>query len=68
MRHVRAERRRVPTVLIGLVLVLVGTLWILQGVGVAKGSFMTGSAFWGWMGGLAVAVGAPILVLGVRRH
>jgi len=65
---VRAERRRVPTVLIGLVLVLVGTLWILQGVGVAKGSFMTGSAFWGWMGGLAVAVGAPILVLGVRRH
>jgi hypothetical protein len=65
---VRAERRRVPMVLIGLVLVLVGTLWILQGVGVAKGSFMTGSAFWGWMGGLAVAVGAPILVLGVRRH
>jgi hypothetical protein len=65
---VRAERTRVPMVLTGLVLVLVGILWILQGVGVAKGSFMTGSAFWGWMGGLAVAVGAPILVLGVRRR
>jgi hypothetical protein len=68
MRGMKAERVRIPMVLIGLALVLVGTLWILQGVGIAKGSFMTGSAFWGWMGVLCVAVGLPVLVLGFRRR
>ena len=55
-------------VLAGVVLVIVGVIWILQGAGTLKGSFMTGSAFWGWMGGLAVAVGAPMLVFGLRRR
>jgi hypothetical protein len=58
---------RLVPVLTGVVLILVGVLWILQGVGVAKGSFMTGHAFWGWMGGLAVLVGVPVLVTGLRR-
>ena len=64
----KAERMRVPMVLAGVVLVVVGVIWILQGVGTLKGSFMTGSAFWGWMGGLALVVGAPILLLGLRRN
>jgi hypothetical protein len=59
---------RTPKVLVGVVLVVVGVLWILQGIGVAKGSFMTGSAFWGWMGAIAVLVGLPVLVLGLRRR
>ena len=59
---------RTTMVLGGVLLVLVGALWILQGAGVAKGSFMTGSAFWGWMGGVAVVVGAPMLFGGLRRR
>jgi hypothetical protein len=68
MRAVKAERSRVSMVLGGVLLLLVGTLWILQGVGIAKGSFMTGSAFWGWMGVLCVVVGLPVLGLGLRRR
>lgn len=54
-------------VLAGVLLLVVGAIWILQGVGTLEGSFMTGSAFWGWMGGLCVAAGAPLLALGLRR-
>ena len=69
MRAVKAERMRGTMVLLGVLLLIVGVIWILQGIGTLKGSFMTGSAFWGWMGGgLAVAIGAPILVLGLRRR
>ena len=38
---------------------LVGSVWILQGVGVLPGSFMTGDMLWAWIGlaliGAAVA-------------
>ena len=68
MRAVKAERMRGTMVLLGVLLLIVGVIWILQGIGTLKGSFMTGSAFWGWMGGLAVAIGAPILFLGLRRR
>ena len=64
----KAERFKVPMVLAGVILVIVGVIWILQGVGTLKGSFMTGSAFWAWMGGICLAAGVPILVLGVRRR
>ncbi len=50
----------------GMLLVLAGGVWIFQGIGVLKGSFMTGQAFWGWMGALCVMVGLPVLVGGVR--
>ena len=33
-----------------------------QGLDVLKGSFMTGEAFWAWMGALAVLFGLPLLV------
>lgn len=52
---------------IGAVLVIVGAVWIFQGIGALKGSFMTGSSFWGWMGLVAVAAGIPALARGLRR-
>ena len=54
--------------IIGVVALLLGVIWILQGVGTLKGSFMTGSAFWGWMGVLCLAAGLPLLVVGLRRR
>jgi len=54
--------------LAGVLLCIVGVIWILQGVGTLKGSFMTGSAFWGWMGVLCLAAGLPLLVMGLRRR
>ena len=64
----KAERARMPMVLGGVLLSIVGVIWILQGVGTLKGSFMTDSAFWGWMGALCLAAGLPLLVLGLRRR
>ena len=58
---------RTAMLIAGLVLVAVGAVWILQGAGVLKGSFMTGSAFWAWMGALSVLLGLPLLMRGFRR-
>jgi hypothetical protein len=41
---------------------LVGLVWVLQGVGVLPGSFMTGDMLWAWIGlgliGVAVVYAA----------
>ena len=46
-------------------LLLVGLVWMGQGLGYVKGSFMTGQMLWFWIG-LACVIGAGILA-GVRR-
>lgn len=46
-------------------LFLVGLVWMGQGLGYVKGSFMTGQMLWFWIG-LACVIGAGILA-GVRR-
>ena len=51
----------------GIALMVVGAVWIFQGIGVLKGSFMTGEAFWGWTGAACVMVGLAMLGLGLRR-
>jgi hypothetical protein len=48
--------------IIGVVLVLVGGLWTLQGLGVVGGSFMTGSQMWLVIGVVTVVVGVALLV------
>jgi phosphatidylinositol alpha-1,6-mannosyltransferase len=50
---------------IGGLLVLVGGVWLLQGIGIVPGSFMTGSTFWGVLG--AVLLVAGILVFAIER-
>ena len=57
---------RAAMLIVGIVLIGVGAVWIFQGAGVLKGSFMTGSAFWAWMGALFVLVGLPVMFRGVR--
>jgi hypothetical protein len=52
----------------GVVCLLVGALWILQGVGVAKGSFMTGHAGYTVLGAALVLIGAMLLISAWRRR
>ena len=49
---------------IGAALVVTGVVWILQGIGTLKGSFMTGQVLWAWMGAVAVLAGLPLLARG----
>jgi hypothetical protein len=46
---------------------LIGIIWVLQGVNILPGSFMTGDRFWAAMGALAVAAGVWLVVLRIGR-
>jgi hypothetical protein len=52
---------------VGVLLVLLGGLWTLQGVGVVGGSFMTGSRLW-LVIGLFLVVAGVALLLRLRRR
>jgi hypothetical protein len=49
-------------VVVGIVLCLVGALWIGQGTNVIHGSFMSGHAQWAVIGGVVLAAGVALLV------
>ena len=52
---------------IGVVALLVGLLWIGQGLGYLPGSSMTGASEWFWIGLVVAVVGVVLLVRGRRR-
>ena len=52
---------------LGVVIALVGLVWLLQGIGVLPGSVMSGSAFWAVVGAALVVGGALLLVAERRR-
>jgi hypothetical protein len=54
--------------IIGVVLVLVGGLWTLQGLNLVGGSFMTGSALWLVIGVVVVIAGLALLFRRPRRR
>ena len=51
----------------GAVLILMGCIWILQGVNILPGSFMTGQIRWAVYGAIAVAMGVALLLSANRR-
>ncbi|MDZ4719020.1 MAG: hypothetical protein SH847_11260 [Roseiflexaceae bacterium] len=53
--------------IIGIILVFLGTLWVFQGVGIVPGSFMSGDPTWARNGTLTAIVGAVLGFFGVRR-
>jgi hypothetical protein len=64
----RSKTARIVTVIIGGLAVLVGGVWIGQGAGVIKGSFMTGSRTWLAIGLLCLVVGLLLIFLALRRR
>jgi hypothetical protein len=53
---------------VGVLLVLMGAVWFLQGINVLPGSFMTGQIQWAIAGAISFVVGAGIIVLLQRRQ
>ena len=53
--------------IVGTLLTLIGIVWILQGVNILPGSFMTGQMEWAMYGAIAAAVGVALLVVAWRR-
>lgn len=54
----------------GVVLCVVGVIWIGQGIGVIHGSFMTGRPLWAVLGALALIAGLLLIAraAAVRRR
>ncbi len=53
---------------LGVLMLLFGATWFLQGVRVLPGSFMTGSAFWAVTGAVVGILGLAVLALAGRRR
>ncbi len=52
---------------VGVLLLLIGGLWTLQGLGLVGGSFMTGSRLWLVIGLVLVVAGVTLLLRRLRR-
>ncbi len=51
---------------VGVVAVVVGAVWVGQGLGYLPGSFMTGVRFWFWVGLACVLAGLGLLLTSRR--
>ena len=65
-----AGSRKLKAILniVAFLLILVGCIWILQGINVLPGSFMTGQIEWAVYGGMAVAVGISLFLANNRNQ
>jgi hypothetical protein len=52
----------------GVLCLLVGCVWVLQGINILPGSFMTGQTKWAIYGGLLVVAGIGLLISANRRR
>jgi len=52
----------------GVLCVLVGCVWFLQGINILPGSFMTGQRKWAVYGGLLLIAGIGLLIAANRRR
>jgi hypothetical protein len=59
--------RRWLIILVGVLMVLVGAVWTLQGLGVMGGSAMSGDTMWAVIGPIVVLAGLVVLWRGLRR-
>ena len=51
----------------GVVLIIAGALWGLQGFGVIGGSFMSGDSVWKIVGPVIAIIGLVMAAIGLRR-
>ncbi len=59
---------RIAGRIIGILLVVLGALWILQGSNIIGGSVMSGQSQWLYVGIVLVIVGAVLAVWSWRRR
>ena len=54
--------------IVGVLCLLMGGVWFLQGINILPGSFMTGQVKWAIYGALFVCIGLGALVVANRRR
>ena len=58
--------RKLLLIALGVLCVVVGVIWGLQGLGYLGGSPMTGETLWAIVGPIVAVVGLVLFVIGVR--
>ncbi len=59
---------RISLNVVGVLCLLMGGVWFLQGINVIPGSFMTGQLKWAVIGGVLLVVGIGLLFQANRRR
>jgi hypothetical protein len=59
---------RIALIVSGVLCLLVGCVWFLQGINVLPGSFMTGQTKWAVYGALLLVAGVGLLIAANRRR
>ena len=59
---------RIALNIIGVLCLLIGCVWILQGINVLPGSFMTGQTKWAIYGAIVLVGGVALLLKANRRR
>jgi len=57
---------KITLIVISVLLLLTGAIWILQGINVLPGSFMTGEIRWAYAGIVTALVGGVLLRVALR--
>ena len=55
-------------VIVGIVMLLAGSLFTLQGLGYIGGSAMSGVDFWAVAGPVIAGLGVALIIVGVSKH
>lgn len=56
----------IAMMVLGVVLVLIGLLWLFQGLGTIGGSGMSGNTLWAVVGPVVAVIGAVLAIQGQR--
>ncbi len=59
--------RKTLPVTLGVLMIVIGAIWTLQGLGYLEGSAMTGVELWAILGPLVAGLGVALLIVGLRR-
>ena len=59
---------RMTLKIVGILMMLMGTLWFLQGINILPGSFMTGQIRWAVYGGATALVGLALVLASYRQR
>lgn len=59
---------RIALNILGILCLLIGCVWFLQGINVLPGSFMTGHTKWALYGGIVAVAGVGLLFAANRRR
>ena len=53
---------------VGVLLLLAGVVWTLQGLGYVGGSFMSGATIWAVIGPIVAIAGLVVTTVSIRRR